>query len=373
MDEQLSKAKEYSRAKHSLAMLETVLYLLFFGTLIYTGLATYLADGIGNISGNNYIAVVLYVLTIGILLYIITFPLDYLSSFSIEHRFGLSKQSFYSWLKDYIKKVLIGGALYIVFILILYYFLRASENLWWLYTTLVYFFISVVLAKVFPLLIIPLFYRLTKVSESSLKGQLLSLAKRAGVRILDIYNIGLGAKTKKANAAVCGLGSTKRILLSDTLIQEYTADEIEATLAHELSHHKRQHFWKLSFYGFIFTLLGFLLINMLLHAAVRSGYLSSIHDIKALVLLAIYYLIYSILSTPILNSISRRYETEADREAITLTGKPTAFADLMRKLSLQNLSDPRPGFLTKIFFYDHPPAGERIRACGHTNEKCEKN
>jgi len=343
--------QRYSRIKYTLSISETITCMLFFLALLTAGYSSRLAGFAVNVTGNDYLGALLFMVVVGILLEVVTFPFDYLSSFRVEHDFALSNQNFTSWLKDYVKKLLVGGIFSLLSVIILYYFLRNSQNLWWLYVALIYFFISVVLAKIFPVLIIPLFYKLTRISDTGLKQRLLSLAQRAGVSILDIYNIGLGEKTKKANAAVCGLGSTKRILLSDTLIQKYTTGEIESALAHELSHHKHHHFWKLSFLNFCSMLIGLGLISRLLRGSVESGYIESIFHLNALIFIALCYIAYGILSLPVLNLISRIYEAEADRDAVMLTGDPEAFADLMNKLTLQNLSDPSPPPIIKIFFY----------------------
>lgn len=365
MDEALSKAKAYSRAKYYLVIAETILYIGFFIILQLSGLSSYMAEAASHLARVSYLTFILYISILGLLLTIIDFPLEFLSSFKIEHRFGLSKQDFPSWFNDYIKRLIVSAFLFIIMVVILYYFLRISVSYWWLYVALAYFFLSVVLAKIFPVIIIPLFYKLNKIKDTPLKGRLISLTKKAGVKVLDVYKVGLGEKTKKANAALCGWGATKRILLSDTLLQKYTEDEIESTLAHELAHYKNRHFWKLNLYNFIFTLVGFGIINIFLQRAVRVGYIKQIYDIRVFPILAMLFISYSILITPLYNYISRRYESEADSQALSLMKNPAAFANLIRKLTLQNLSDPQPEPLIKFFFYDHPPAQERIRACNN--------
>lgn len=363
MDEVLRKAKAYSKARYGLAAAETILYIVFFITLQLSGLSSQIAGLAFRISGADYLSLLAYIAIVGLFLSLIDFPVAFLSSFKLEHRFGLSRQGFSSWLKDYIKRLLIGSLLFMVMIVLLYYFLRAYAAYWWLYAGLSYFFLSVALAKIFPVIIIPLFYKLDRLCDTSLKERLLSLARKAGVKALEVYKIGLGEKTKKANAALCGWGATKRILLSDTLLQEYTEDEIEATLAHELAHYQRRHFWKLISYNFVFTLMGFGIINLYLQRAVIAGYIKQTHDLRIFPTVAVLFIIYNLLTTPLYNYISRRYEADADKEAVRVTGRPEIFARLIEKLTLQNLSDPQPAKLIKLFFYDHPPSGERIRAC----------
>ena len=361
MDDTLKRAKSYSSTKHLLVIANIFLAVSYFFFLLISGLSNYIASKTHLFLGCRYMGIIFYLAVIGIFLNILTFPLDFLLSYKTEHRFGLSRQNFLSWFNDYLKRIIIGSIFYLIGILLLYWFMDVSNRFWWLYTALAYFFISLFVAKIFPIIIIPLFYKLTEIKDIPLKDRLLSLAEKAGIKILTVYNIALGEKTNKANAAVCGLGSTKRILLSDTLLQVYTEEEVEATLAHELAHHKFHHFWKLSFWNFIFTLLGFVILNYLIQQIAGSGYISSISDLKIFPVLIIFFIIYNIGTTPLLNLISREYEANADKEAVRLTQNPAVFVKLITKLSLQNLSDPAPGFLVKMFFYDHPPQEERVR------------
>jgi STE24 endopeptidase len=360
LDSRREKAKVYSAGKRRIAVWEWVLTLAFFAGLWLGGGSRLLIYAGLTVSQNPYILVIIYAAIAGSLLQIILLPLDYAASFKIEHDFELSRQTILSWFKDYIKKAIFSGLLYIIMIVTFYFFLRISPYFWWFYSSLAYFFMSVILAKIFPRIIIPLFYKLTRITDKPLKEKLMGLAGKIGVEILDVYTIGLGAKTSKANAAVCGLGKSKRILLSDTLLENYTPDEIEATLAHELSHHKRRHFWKLSLFNFLSMLLSFLIIKFILDKGVTAGLFSATYSIGAFPAIVITFILYNICSLPFLNFVSRRYEIQADRDAISITDKPSVFAKLIEKLTLQNLTDPAPGVVTKNLFYDHPPASERI-------------
>jgi len=363
MDDYLKKAKSYQYKKHFLSIFIVVIEITFFTVLIFSGGSEFIANLIQAIIGNFYLQLLFYISIIGFLLNFIGLPIDYASSFNIEHAYELSKQSLSSWIKDYLKKLILGGLLSCFMLILLFVLLKNTKDDWWIYTSILYFLISIIIAKIFPVLIIPIFYKLTPIEESPLKTKLFSLGKNLGVKILNIYNIALGKKTTKANAAVCGIGSTKRILLSDTLLDNYADDEVEATLAHELSHHKHHHFWKLAIMGFILTTICFFVIHIVLKRMVYSGALNNIYDIKALPAIAIIYIVYNLLTRPISNLISRNYEREADQDAFVVCANPLSFATLMDKLFKQNLSDPSPSKLVKIFFYDHPPALERIAAC----------
>jgi STE24 endopeptidase len=360
VDEKTARAKLYSSQKRKISMAAACISLVYFIVLLHSGASGIVARFSYHIGGNIYLAALIYLMIIGLVNEIITFPFDYAGGFRIEHEYGLSRQVFSSWLMDYIKRLFIGSIVFAVMVLVFYFLIVNFESLWWLYAGIIFFIINVIIAKIFPMLIIPMFYRLTNISDTPLKESIKSLAEKAGVKVLDIYNIGLGEKTSKANAAVCGIGKSKRILLSDTLIQQYSQDEIEATMAHELSHHRHNHFWKLSAFNAISMFLFLFLTDIMLARAAENGFISARHDIAAFPAIAVLFLLFNLAVLPISNFISRAYETQADKDAIKLTGKAYALSALMRKLTTQNLSDPSPSLLVKIFFYSHPPAQERI-------------
>jgi STE24 endopeptidase len=366
MDETVKKAKAYSSSKQYLALCSIMISFLFFLGLIFSNGSWLIARFCFSVSKNPYIAAFLFIVIVGGLLEIISFPIDYEKSYALDHRFGVSRQGFSSWMKDYLKGMLLSSVLFFCMFFVFYFFLRNFSILWWAYAGIVYFFTSIIIARVFPMLVLPMFYKLSKISDIALKDRIKGLAEKAGVKILDVYSIGLGAKTSKANAAVCGIGRSKRILLSDTLLEKYSQDEIEVTLAHELSHHKRRHFWKLNFLNLAVTIFALCLIDMILLALVSRGIISAKYSVQAFPFIAAFYIFYSFVTLPFVNFISRICETQADKDAMSMTGKPAALSGLMKKLSEQNLSDATPGFLSKLFFYSHPPASERIALAENT-------
>jgi STE24 endopeptidase len=360
MEPSTARAKAYSSSKRLLSLSSIALSIVFFSAFILTGTSDLLARICFSITQNAYLSAIIFIMIMGAMLELVLFPLSYAGSFRIEHRFGLSRQGIFSWISDYIKGLLLKGALLTAMFAAFYFFLRNFPRPWWVYTGIAYFFVSILVARLFPMLIVPMFYKLTRISDNSLKDRLGRIAQKAGVRILDIYNIGLGAKTTKANAAICGMGKNKRILLSDTMLNGYSRDEIEVTLAHELSHHKRRHFWRLSILNFALTLFALYLVSMAISMLLSYGVITGRDSVLSFPFIAVIFILYDFMISPVTNLISRRYETQADKDAISLTGMPGVFSRLINKLSKQNLSDPSPGRIARIFFYDHPPASERI-------------
>ena len=357
-----NNAKKYSKIKHNIAIFEIFFTLLVLFAILATGLSRTIADFAISINPNHFISVAFYLVIFGIMFNAVNFPVDYFSGYILEHRFNLSRQNFQSWLKDYFKKLLISGVFYFIAIEALYIFLRNAADSWWLWTAGFYLFFSLVIARIFPVFIIPLFYKLTKLEDENLRQDILRLTKKANIKILDIYRIGLGEKTRKANAALTGVGSSKRVLFSDTLLDNYTSDEIQVTLAHELAHHKHKHFWKLIFFSFISTLFILYLASVIFRIVANDNMNMAISYIGAFPILAFILALFNVILMPVSAAISRYFEYQADREAVGLTKNKNAFVSLMQKLGSQNLSDPEPSKIVELFFYDHPPTLKRIKA-----------
>lgn len=360
-DSGFQNAKRYSRIRHNLALFEIAFTLVFLLLFQASGLSLKFKSFSLFFTKNQPLIIAIYIILLGLFFDILTFWLDYFGGYKLEHKFKLSRQNFFSWLKDYFKKMLIGGVLYLIVVETFYFFLKNSPRTWWIWTSIFWLFFSLFLAKIFPVFIIPLFYKLENLDDERLKNNLLTLAKKAHIKVVDIYKIGLGAKTKKANAALAGVGSSKRILLSDTLLSDYSSEEIEATLAHELAHHKYLHFWKLIILNLITTALAFLTVFFSYNFFIYNIIKLPIYDISIFPVLSFIFMCFGVIVTPIQNAISRYFESQADKEAIKLTGKPEAFISLMEKLTKQNLQDPEPSKIVEAFFYDHPPAIKRIQ------------
>ncbi|MFH1847613.1 MAG: M48 family metalloprotease, partial [Candidatus Omnitrophota bacterium] len=235
------KTKKYTVIKNSLALLEPVLALAVLSLIQLSGASLRIKGIASAITQNRYGIIAIYALLFGATYYVITFYSGFYKDYVIEHRFGLSTQQLSGWIKDEIKRVALSLVMFLVFIEFLYFLLDNSPALWWLHMTLGWLFLSVIVAKVMPVFILPLFFKSVPLADSDLKGRLMRLAKRCDIRILDVFKLHLSAKTKKANAALVGMGRTRRVLLGDTLLDNYSKDEVEVVLAHELGHHKLFH------------------------------------------------------------------------------------------------------------------------------------
>jgi STE24 endopeptidase len=274
----------------------------------------------------------------------------------------LSNERFGAWLRDRIKALGVGLIFGSVGALILYTLMTASHEWWWLTAGLIFAVIVVGLTQLAPVLLLPLFYRLKPLDRETLKMRLLALADRSGARVLGAYEWGLGEKTKKANAALTGLGATRRILVSDTMLAEYSDDEIEVVLAHEIAHHVHGDIWKGILFESALIVAGFYLASRVLAALGGAAGLRGVDDVAGLPLLLLAAGAVSIVMVPVAHAMSRAFERRADRFALELTQNPVAFISAMRRLGAQNLAEEDPSRVVQWLFYSHPPMAARIAA-----------
>src|SRR5262249_46482851 len=230
-----------------------------------------------------------------------------------------------------------------------------SPARWWLTGGLVFAAIIVGLTNVAPVLFLPLFYSFRPLGRDDLRQRLLALADRGGARGVGAYEWGLRAKTRKANAALTGLGGTRRILVSDTMLAEYSDDEIEVVLAHELAHHVHGDIWKGVLFESGLVLAGFYLASKALAAFSAPAWLRGVGDIAGLPLLLLAAGAVSVMMLPVALAMSRAFERSADRFALHLTNNPAAFISAMRRLAAQNLAEEQPSRIVQWLFYSHPP------------------
>jgi STE24 endopeptidase len=197
--------------------------------------------------------------------------------------------------------------------------------------------------------------------HAELATRLMKLAENANARVRGVFKFDMSKRTKAANAALTGIGNTRRIVLGDTLIDEFSTDEIETVLAHELGHHVHKDIPLLIGFGMLLTLGGLYLASLGLNwAAIQFGFTGPA-DITGLPALALVLGAFGLITQPLDNAFSRWRERLADEYALQSTGKSQAFASAFVRLANQNLGEMDPERWVVLMFYDHPPLGERIR------------
>jgi len=357
-----AEARQYNRIRRRLAIGDMLLNFLFLVVLLATGLNSTLRDWAYRTSGQRYtLAVFFYVLALLLISKAVGFGLDYYG-FRLEHHFNLSNQRLKSWLWDETKGWLIGLVIAVILVELIYGTIRIAPMKWWLIAWAIYNGLAIFFAHIAPVVLFPLFYKFYPLTNEELKQRLIKLSENAGTRVRGVYEWKLSEKSKKANAALAGLGATRRIILADTLIQNYSADEIEAVLAHELGHHVHKHILKSIVLQVGISLIGFWLVALGLSYAVERDMFLSLHDFASLPLLVLMTTVMSFILMPLMNAYSRQKEREADRYCFKSIPKLAPFISSMNKLADQNLSERTPSRLVELWFHSHPPVAKRIAA-----------
>jgi STE24 endopeptidase len=362
------KATRYHRLKRRASII-----WLAWGVVLLSGLlATGASAALGTAAGRLVLAarippalaapagVAIYALLLAALNEVVALPLGFYSGFLLERRYGLSTERAGQWLREHARASLIGLVLGVAGLTLLYAAIARWPTWWWVAAGTAFSLVTVALAHLGPVLLLPLFYRLTPLDRPRLRERLLALASRAGVPATGIFRWALSARTRKANAALTGLGVTRRILLSDTLVDEYSEDEIEVIIAHELAHQVHHDIWRGIAYETALASGGFYLAARLLDLFASISGIRNPADVAGLPLLLLGAGAVSVLPMPLVNALSRSHERRADRFALEATGNPVAFASAMRRLAAQNLAERRPSRLVEAIFYTHPPIEERI-------------
>ena len=355
-------SKKYNNIKLGFSIGEGVLSFVLILLFVLTGLSLNLQNYVNQITSNSYLLFLLFTMVTGISMAIIFSPINFYTGFYIEHKYNLSNQTFFKWIWEGTKGVAVSSVIGIPLLLFFYYTLNQFGNLWWLPFAIVLFIVSVILARVVPVFILPLFYKITPIEDEDLKSRINSLAKDAGIKVENVYKFDMSKNTKKANAAFTGIGKSKRILLGDTLLENYTKDEIETVIAHELGHYKKKHIIKNIIIGTVASFLTLFIISYLYKISIRWFGFDRITIVAALPLLSLWIMLVGLIQTPLTNILSRKYEYEADEYAVSSTGKPISFESTLEKLTEQNLGDKNPHPFVEWFFYSHPSIKNRISA-----------
>ena len=357
------EAREYNRIRRRLSIADMALGFAFLIVLLAAGWTRNLRDLAWDGAREHYaLALFFYVGILLVLSKILGAGLDFYS-FRLEHRFQLSNQKLGGWLGDQIKEFVVGLILAAIAIEIVYWIIRRAPDEWWLIAWAVFIVLSVFLAQVAPVVLFPIFYKFKPLENQDLKERLIRLSERAGTRVRGVYEWKLSEKSKKANAALTGLGNTRRIILADTLLENYSPEEIEAVLAHELGHHVHKHIFKAIVLQIAVTFVGFWAANLVLRYAIEQQHMfEQMSDFANLPLLILVSTVLSLVLMPALNAYSRHNERQADLYCWKSIPEVSPFVTAMNRLCAQNLGERQPSRLVEIMFHSHPPISKRIAA-----------
>jgi len=363
--EKQKQAKQYARIRRRLWLVDTIFSAAYFLAWIHFGWAISLREWLTanwSLFTSPWLLVPAFVVIFGGIFFLLNLPLGYYSGFVLPHRFGQSNQTLKDWIVDQLKGLAVGLPLGLVLLELLYLALRITGDLWWLWAAGGLLVFNVLLINLAPILIMPLFNKFVPLGDEhkELADRLLKLAERANTKVRGVFKFDMSKRTKSANAALTGIGNTRRIILGDTLINEFSADEVETVLAHELGHHVNRDIAVLVTFGILSTTLSLYLASLGLNWAIDVFGFTSPADVAALPALALIVGAYDLLTMPLNNALSRWRENMADDYALQSTGKYEAFASAFTRLANQNLGEVDPEKWVVFMFYSHPPLGERI-------------
>ena len=355
-------AKEYASIRRKYMLLDLLLGAILLLAWLVLGWSTLLRDWIHSWTQIPWIAVLVFGCIFGAVFTILDLPLSYYTGYVLPHHYQQSNQDLKSWILDQIKNLVLSAVLGGILLEIIYLVLRSAPESWWLWTAGILLLFNILLANLAPVLLFPIFYKFTPLGEEyqDLTERLLDLAKKTGTYVAGVYRFDMSKRTKAANAGLTGLGNTRRIILGDTLLDEFQVDEIETVLAHELGHQKNHDIPLGMVFQTILTLGGLYLTSLCLIWGVSVLGFSSVSDIAALPLFGLFLGLYGLLTMPISNGFSRWRENLADEFALQVTGKAEAYKSALTRLSNQNLAEIDPEPWVEFLLHSHPALKKRI-------------
>ena len=358
--EDTARVKAYHRTRRRLSVSSFLLDLAVLVILLLTDWSVSLRAVAERWSQHPTLALLIFLCLFGLVTKAAGLPLDYISGYWLEHRYGLSNLTLGGWVRDQLKGFAVGGALAALGLECVYATMRRWPEHWWLISGALFTGFFIVLANLAPVLIFPIFFKFKPLENPSLVERLLELSRRAGTRVQGVFEWKLSEKSRKANAALVGLGNTRRIILADTLLEKFSDDEVEAVLAHELGHHVHRHVFQGLTLQVAATFLGFYLADAVLRRF--SGYFgfSDLADFANLPLLALVGTALSLILLPAVNAHSRAMERQADAYALSAIPSKLAFVSSMRKLAELNLAEQHPPTWIEFIFHGHPSIEKRI-------------
>jgi len=355
------KAKKYEKIKLGLSISETVISLALILVFVISGLSAQLRDFVYESYNNPYLRLIIFIGISGAGFSILTFPFSYIGGFWLEHRYNLSNQSFLAWIWEQIKALLVGIVLFLPLVLLFFYFLRNFPDNWWLLTATILFLFSVIIGRIAPQIILPLFYKFEHLDDEDILNRMKGLAEKGRFKLNGIYRFNMSKNTKKANAAFTGIGKSKRIILGDTLLDSFSADEIETVFAHEVGHYVHKHLMLGVITGTISSYLSLYLADIIYKKIIGVYSFQGIDDLAVLPALTLILSLITIIFSPLSNAFSRKHERQADRYALKNSSQPSAFISALEKLAEQNLADKTPHPLVEFLFHSHPSLQKRIQ------------
>jgi STE24 endopeptidase len=361
IDEERQKtARHYRGDNLRLSIGSFIISVLFLAIILLSGISKGFVHFLSIYVSARILLIGAYFSALYVVFSFLTLPFGYAEGYVIEHKYGFSTQSRRAWLIDWLKSFLVTYVIGLLVFEVIYLLIPAAPSLWWLWLSMVMIGFSVILSNIFPVVILPLFYKSSPIQDDELKTEITELCARANVSVKGVYSIDMSSKTTKANAAVVGLGNTKRILIGDTLLSKYQRGEVLSAVAHEMVHYSEHHMWWLILWQSIITVLMFYVFFRIQPSVYSWLGFEDASEIAAFPLFAIIFSFISYVLRPFGAALSRYYERRADSGALNMTGDSASFVALIAKFCNDQLSIAFPNRIIEWYKYSHPSPGKRI-------------
>ena len=363
-NEQLAESKAYGRCALECTIVDMVIDVVYLGLMAFV--AARIVDqwlSRWSILQHDWARLAALYLVTMVVHYVISFPLSVYSGFVLEHKYHMSRQSFGRWLWRYLLQNALVFGFGLAMVWGLFAIIWWTEHWWWLVAAAAAFVVTVMLGQLVPVLILPLFYQIEMLDDEELAGRFETLTRHTSLQVEGVYRMKMSRETVKANALLTGLGRTRRVILGDTLLDNFEADEIEVVLAHEIGHHVYHHITKMILLGLVYSASTFFVCDRILAGwvtAQEGAFAYSQVPVYALPMLMFVVTLFSLFLSPLRNAVSRRFERACDRYALRATGNPVAYRSAFTKLARLNKADPNPHPLEVFLLHDHPPVAERL-------------
>lgn len=360
MENRSKKAKRYSRIKEYLSLVSIpieiifLFLMIFYFSEIFVGLA-------GNLTVSYYLKIIIYGSMFFIFHTIFMLPINFFSGYILENKFNLSNENIWGWLVFQLKSLAFTFILGLPLFLLFYFIINRFDIWWWFIAASCFFVISLFLSYIFPF-IIPFFYNLIPLDNEELKSKIRSIIEKGGLELKGVFKIALGERTKKANAALTGMGKTKRVLLSDTLLDSDIKDpEIVSITAHEVGHYVYKHLWKSIIVELVSSYGTFYVIYLLIEGLIKILSDGGVTNIVNLPIIMLIFTLFNLLTKPISNFFTRMFEYQADSYAAR-ESSPQDYISSLDKLAYLNLADKNPPRILEVLLHSHPSIKHRKEA-----------
>lgn len=369
--EKQRQAKEYQKKKVIFKLVGSAVFLTYFSILIFSDLSLIIKGKILQFTNSEWQVIAIYIFSVLTAYDLISLPLEFYTSYTFEHKYHFCTQAVGNWFKDYLKSYILSMGFAIPIVEGIYWAIRAFPTIWYLIVSVFAILLIIFLGYLSPILLTPLFFKLKKIEEDNeLTQRLRRMCKKVNTKVKGVYEINFSSKTTKANAYLAGLGNTRRIVIADNLLDNFTVDEAEVVFAHELGHHIHRDILKLTFWSGLMCLGGFYFVSIILEK-VSLYFRYGISDIVNFPILALSMSILLFLFGLPFNFYSRKREKAADEFALKTTGKVDAFITSMAKFTNRDLADAHPHPFIEFLLYTHPSISKRINYAQEFKKKIE--